>query len=282
MNIQTLILIALKASIALSVFAIGLDSQPNDAAYLLRRPARLARSLLAMNVIMPLIAVAIVATFHLPETIEVSLVALALSPAPPILPKKQIKAHGEPSYAIGLLVIAAVVSVIYIPAAIELLDKLLQTPVHMPIWPIAQLVLMTVLAPLMAGMLVRQFTPATALQISKPVALFAAVLLVVSILPVLYTTWPAMIALVGNGAIAAIAAFVLVGLAVGHILGGPESNHRTVLALATATRHPGIALAIGSTHFAEQKAVLPAILLYVVLCAIFTIPYSVWRKREEL
>ncbi|KAF0136276.1 MAG: hypothetical protein FD148_267 [Methylocystaceae bacterium] len=97
MSFQTLILIALKASIALSVFAIGLDSQPNDATYLLRRPARLARSLVAMDIIMPVVAVAIVAAFNLPEAIEVSLVALAVSPAPPILPKKQIKAHGEPS-----------------------------------------------------------------------------------------------------------------------------------------------------------------------------------------
>ena len=282
MSFQTLILVALKASIALSVFAIGLDSQPNDAAYLLRRPARLARSLLAMDVIMPVVAGAIVAAFDLPEAVEVSLVALAVSPAPPILPKKQIKAHGEPSYAIGLLVVAAVVAVVYIPVAIELLNRFLQMPVHMRAWPIAHLVLMTVLAPLVAGMLVRQFTPATALRISKPVALIAAVSLAISILPVLYTAWPAIIALVGNGTIVAIAAFVLVGLAVGHMLGGPDSHHRTVLALATATRHPGIALAIGSTNFPEQKAVLPAILLYVVLCAIFTIPYTIWRKRRQI
>jgi BASS family bile acid:Na+ symporter len=280
MSFQTLILVVLKASIALSVFTIGLDSQPDDAAYLLRRPARLARSLLAMDVIMPLIAVALVTAFDLPEAIEVSLVALAVSPAPPILPKKQIKARGEPSYAIGLLVVAAVVAVVYIPVVFELLNRILPTPVHMRAWPIAHLVLLTVLAPLVAGMLVRKFTPAAALRISKPVAFFAAVSLVVSILPVLYAATPAIIALVGNGTIVAIAAFILVGLAVGHMLGGPDSQSRTVLALATATRHPGIALAIGSTNFPEQKAVLPAILLYVVLCAIFTIPYTVWRKRE--
>lgn len=282
MSFQTLILVALKISIALSVFAIGLESQPNDAAYLLHRPARLVRSLLAMDIIMPVVAVAIVAAFDLPDAIEVSLVALAVSPAPPILPKKQIKAHGEPSYAIGLLVFAAVIAVVYIPVTIELLSQFLQTPVHMRAWPIAHLVLMTVLAPLVAGMLVRQFAPAIALRISKPVALIAAVSLAISILPVLYSAWPAIIALVGNGTIVAIAAFVFVGLAVGHMLGGPDTHHRTVLALATATRHPGIALAIGSTNFPEQKAVLPAILLYVVLCAIFTIPYTIWRKRAEL
>ena len=231
---------------------------------------------------MPVFAVAMVAAFDLPEALEVSLVALAVSPAPPLLPKKQIKAHGEPSYAIGLLVVAAVVAVVYIPVVFELLNRFLQMPIHMPAWPIAHLVLLTVLAPLVAGMLVRQFTPAVALRISKPVAFLSAVSLVVSILPVFYTATPAIIALVGNGTIVAIAAFVLVGVAVGHILGGPDSHHRTVLALATATRHPGIALAIGSTNFPEQKAVLPAILLYVVLCAIFTVPYTVWRKREPL
>ena len=281
MTLHILILFALKASIVLSVFAIGLDSRPNDATYLLRRLAQLARSLLAMNVIMPVVAAAIVGAFDLHEAVEVSLVALAVSPVPPVLPKKQIKAHGEPSYAIGLLVVAAAVSVVFIPIAIELLGQFFQMPVHMRVWPIARLVLMTVLAPLVVGLLVRQFTPVIALRISKSVALIAAVLLAVSVLPVLFTAWPAIIALVGNGTIVAIAAFVLVGLAVGHVLGGPDPNDRAVLALATATRHPGVALAIGTTNFPEQNAVLPAILLYVVLVAILTIPYVMWRKRAQ-
>jgi len=95
---------------------------------------------------------------------------------------------------------------------------------------------MTVLAPLVVGMLVRQFTPAVALRISKSVALIAAALLAVSILPVLFTAWPAIVALVGNGTIAAIAAFVFAGLAVGHMLGGSDPNDGAVLALATAIR----------------------------------------------
>ena len=205
--------------------------------------------------------------------------ALAVSPVPPLLPKKQIKAHGEPSYAIGLLVVAAAVAVIFIPFAIELLGRFFQTPAHMSVWPIAELVLMTVFAPLMVGLLVRRIAPEIALRISKSVALIAAVLLAVSVLPLLFATWPAIIALVGNGTIVAVAAFVLVGLAVGHMLGGPGPHDRTVLALATAIRHPGIALAIGATNFPEQKAVLPAILLYAILGAILTIPYVMWRKR---
>ena len=279
MTSHILIQFALKASIILSVFAIGLDSRPNDTISLVGRPALLARSLLAMDVIMPVLAAMIVWAFDLHEAVEVSLVALAVSPVPPLLPKKQIKAHGEPSYAIGLLVVAAAVAVVFIPFAIELLGQFFQMPVHMRVWPIAQLVLMTVLAPLVVGMLFRHIAPVIAARISKSVALIAAGLLAVSVLPLMFAAWPSISALVGNGTIVAIATFVLLGLAVGHMLGGPNPHDRAVLALATATRHPGIALAIGTTNFPEQKAVLPAILLYAVLGAILTIPYVMWRKR---
>jgi BASS family bile acid:Na+ symporter len=240
MNLQILILFALKSSIVLSVFAIGLDSRPKDTISLLNRPAKLARSLLAMDVIMPVLAALTVWTFDLHEAVEVALVALAVSPVPPLLPKKQIKAHGEASYAIGLLVAAAAVAVVFVPFAIELVGRFFQMTVHVKVWPIAQLVLATILAPLAVGMAVRPIAPVIASRISKSVALIAASLLAVSVLPLLFSKWPAIVALVGNGTIVAIAAFVLAGLAVGHLLGGPDPQDRTVLALATATRHPGM------------------------------------------
>ena len=105
MTAQTLILLALKSSIVLSVFAIGLASRVEDT--LSCSPSGLLlRSALAINVVMPLVAAAMAWAFDLPKAVEVALVALAVSPVPPLLPKKQIKAHGEPSYAIGLLVAA--------------------------------------------------------------------------------------------------------------------------------------------------------------------------------
>ncbi len=279
MTLHMMILLALKASIVLSVFAIGLDSAPSDVVYLLRRPGKLARSLLAMDVVMPVLAASIVAAFDLNTAVEVALVALAVSPAPPILPRKQIKAKGEPSYAIALLLLAAAVAVIFVPVAVELLGHFFQMQAHMQPWPIAALVLMTVFAPLTAGILVRRFLPAIALRISRPAAHVGAATLLLCFAPVVFTAWPAIVALIGNGTVAAIAAFLIAGLLVGHVLGGPDSQDRTVLALATATRHPGVALAIATTNFPQQKAVLPAILLYLILGVLITIPYVMWRKR---
>jgi BASS family bile acid:Na+ symporter len=279
MTLHELIPLLLRGSILLSVFAIGLNARPADAAYLLERPARLARSLLAMYVVMPIFVVGIIETVDLHQAVAVSLLALAVSPVPPLLPKKQIKAQGEPSYAIGLLVVAAVAAVFFIPAAVELLGRYFNIPAHMKAWPIARLVLILDLAPLLAGMFVRRLAPKFAFRISKPVALVAVILLATSILPVMFTAWPSVVALFSTGAFVAIGAFVFAGLALGHMLGGPDPHDRAVLALATATRHPAIALAIGATNFPQQEAVMPAILLYVLLNAIFTIPYVIWRRR---
>ena len=111
------------------MFAIGLASRVEDTLFLLRPARLLLRSALAINVVMPLVAAAMAWTFDLPKAVEVALVALAVSPVPPLLPKKQIKAHGEPSYAIGLLVGAALVAVLFVPVAVELLGLAFQLPV---------------------------------------------------------------------------------------------------------------------------------------------------------
>ncbi len=279
MTAQSLILLVLKASIVLSVFAIGLEAGLADALSVLRRPGMLGRSALAMNVVMPLVAAAMARVFDLPEAVEIALVALAVSPVPPVLPKKQIKAHGDVAYAIGLLVFAAAVAVVFVPLAVELIGLTFRTPLHMTPWPVARLVLATALAPLAAGMFARRIAPGLASRFAQPIALVANLMLALGFLVVLVTGLPAVVALIGTGALWAVAAFVLIGLGVGHSLGGSDPHDRTVLALATATRHPGIAMAIGAANFPGQKEVLPAILLYLVAGAVLAIPYVMWRNR---
>ena len=279
MTAQSLILLALKASIVLSVFAIGLVSRVDDTLFLLRRPKLLLRSVVAINVIMPIVAAAMAWILDLPEAVEMALVALAVSPVPPLLPKKQVKAHGEPSYAIGLLVGAALVAILFVPLAVELVGFVFQLPVHMNPWPVAKLVFATVLAPLIAGVLARRLMPALAARFAQPVGQIANIVLGLCFLAVLVTAWPAIAGLLGSGAFCAVAGFVAIGLAAGHGLGGPDPQDRTVLALAAATRHPGVAMAITTANFPGYKEVLPAFLLYLVVGAVLAIPYVMWRKR---
>ena len=63
-------------------------------------------------------------------------------------------------------------------------------------------------------------------------------------------------------------------------LGGSDDEDRSVLALASAARHPGVAMAVASANFPDQKLAPAAILLYLLLSALLSIPYVVWRRRH--
>jgi BASS family bile acid:Na+ symporter len=89
-------------------------------------------------------------------------------------------------------------------------------------------------------------------------------------------------AAIGNGTLVVLVAFTLLGLAVGHWLGGPDPDERTVLALAAGARHPGIAMAIAGLNFPEQRVeVLAVVLLHVIISGIVATPYVLWRKRSH-
>ncbi len=281
MNLAVLIPLALKASIALIVFGLGLQASLSDATYLFRRPSQLFRSLLSMNVVMPLFAVTLATAFNLHPAVKIALVALALSPVPPVLPKKTLKAGGRASYSVGLLAAAALLAIMVVPAVLEILERIFGWSLHQPAAAIARVVLVSVLAPLAIGIMVHRLAPGIAERLAKPVSLLATILLVASVLPVLFTQWPAIASLIGNGTLVALAAFVIVGLAVGHLLGGPEPDDRTVLAFSTASRHPGVALTIAGTNFPGEKLVLAAVLLYVLVSGIVSIPYMMWSKRRH-
>lgn len=279
MTIAQLIPMAINLSMGLMVFALGLQASWRDAAYLLRQPGLFARSLLSMNVIMVLLAIAMDALFALNPAVKLALVALALSPVPPVLPGKQTKAGGSVSYTASLLVTMAALSVVIVPLGIALIGRTFGFGIAVPASQIISIVATGIVLPLIIGLLVRQFAPALASRLARPLSLFATILLAAAFIPVLMRIWPAMAAMIGNGSLAALAFFVVVGVLVGHGLGGPEADNRTVLALATATRHPGVAIAIAHATFPDEKAAMAVVLWHLIVSAILCIPYVNWRKR---
>jgi len=279
MTLVDVIGLAIRGSIFLLVFAIGLDATIREVSYLVRSPGLLARPILSMNVVMPVFAIAVVLLFKLNPEIKVALVALAISPVPPILPRRQTKAGGSHDYTIGLLATAAAAAIVLVPIAIALVGRIFDRTVSVPNGKVALIVLTTVLVPLVAGVLVRRFVPEFAKRAVRPISMVAMILLVAASLPILFVAWKAMWALIGNGTLVCFALFTIAGLIAGHFLGGPDPDHRTVLALATGVRHPGVALAIASINFPDHKAVAAAIVLYLIVAASISTPYVKWRVR---
>jgi Sodium Bile acid symporter family len=199
MTLQQAIVLALQVSILMTVFSFGLRTTVDDVLYVVRRPSLLARSLLAMFVIMPIVAVALARLFELRPSVEIALVALAISPIPPLLPGREQKAGGHASYALGLMMIVAVLSIATVPAAVDLVGRYFMKPFAMSSGAIASIVLKAAILPLVAGMVFRALLPAGAARIAKPVQLIATVLLVAGVLALLAGTLAVVFSLLGNG-----------------------------------------------------------------------------------
>jgi bile acid:Na+ symporter, BASS family len=273
MNAIAIIVLALKVSIILSVFAIGLKATFRDATFLFRRPRDLLRALLSMNVLMPLVALAMGMAFNLHPAVEIAIVAISVSPIPPILPNKALKAGGKEDYTIGLLVAIGLLSIFVIPISMKVVETITGVSHAMQPQSVAPVVFMTILLPLLVGIAVRKIAPSFADRAAKPVSLIGLGLLILSALPILINSVQAVFSLVGDGTILSLAVFALIGSIVGHWLGGPEPDHRTVLALSTASRHPAVALAIAQANFPEQKLAGAAIVWYLLLSGVVSAFY---------
>ena len=280
MTLQDAIGFGLKASIMLSVFTLGLKTSEQDVIYPFRHPGKLARSLVAMDIIMPAFAIAAIWVTVLPGPAKIALVALSVSPIPPIMPRKTTKMGGTQEYAIGLLVAASIISLAFVPLSVGLLGVIFGVHTHGSFLAIALLMIITVLGPLAIGIFVHNNRREIAEQVARPLGSVATVLLLICVLPVVFKMWPQMMSLIGNGTLRVFIAFVPVGLTVGHFLGGPDPDDRTVLAIATSSRHPGVAMAIAAASFAEQKLASAAIILYLLVSVLASFPYVFWRKRR--
>jgi hypothetical protein len=69
-------------------------------------------------------------------------------------------------------------------------------------------------------------------------------------------------------------------LACGHLLGGPDPATRSVAAILTAARNPGLAMVVATVNHAAPL-VIAAILAYLLVAALTMLPYILWRRRSS-
>ena len=281
MSVQTLIPLLLKTSIFLTVFALGLQATFADATFLFRRPRLLIRGFMSMDLTMPLLALLLVMTLNLHPAVKIAMVALSVSPVPPIFPKKQLKAGGEEDYTIGLLVATVVLAIAVIPITMVIFGRITGVPLSMSALSVAVIVFKTVLTPLLLGIVLHAVASKLAGRIAKPIGNIAAAILILSALPALFVLIRDNLALFVDGTLVALAVFALIGYIIGNFFGGPDPRDRSVLAAATASRHPGLALAIAHANFPNQKLVVPTVILYLIVSGVVTGVASKLMKKAK-
>ena len=279
--VKEILPLILSGSVMLLVAAFGLTASGADALYLFRRPGQLGRAVVAIELVVPLVAVLLAVVLPLAPLVKLGIVLMAISPLPPLVPGKQLRLGGKRPYVCGLLVAVSLLAIVLVPLIleIEILNAVFPGDFWVSPWAMARTVLISVLLPLALGMAVHGLSPRLAERAAPLVSRLANLLLGLTVVPVLIAGWPAMRVLLGNGTALAIAGVVAAGLLAGHLLGGPDPEDRAALAIACATRHPGIALLIGRTNFPHQSLV-PVVLLFLLVSLLAAIPYQAWSRKR--
>jgi BASS family bile acid:Na+ symporter len=262
------------------VISIGVRSRPEDTLTLVRNPALGGRAMLAMFVLVPAFVIFITWAVHLDPPVRAALLALAVSPMPPIIAKKEDKVGGDADYGIGLQVLGTIFSIIAVPFMLIAVAKVFGVSGSFDPFAMSKLLVITVGAPLAIGMFLgRTFTghrDAIALWTGR----IGTIALLVGVVPLLLATWQAMFALIGGGVLMVIMAITAFALLVGHLLGGPDAGNRGALAVASAARHPGVAITLAVGIFPAANAeITGAVLLFLLANVLLTIPYVKWRQK---
>ena len=268
------LLLLLKAAVSIIIFAVGLDSTPADATWLLRRPALLLRSLLAMYVLVPLAAVVLVKSLTLAPGVEIGLLVLAVSAGAPLLPRKLLGV-GNSAYIFSLVVMSSVLAIAVVPAWLAVLGSYFNAPAPLTPANVAEVLAKSFFAPLLAGMAIRWLFPSIAGRLAPLGMSVAGAGLLLGALALLVVHWQIVLAIQWGGVLA-LMALIVMALAIGHILGGSTESDRTTLAIACATRHIGVAVLVATSLPGPRTAVILSV--YIAASAAVSLPYLRWRR----
>ena len=108
--------------------------------------------------------------------------------------------------------------------------------------------------------------------------IITVVLLLVLVLA-LAATWRNLLALGAVGWLVIVAA-ALGAVIIGHLLGGPDTGTRGVVAAASAMRFPALALVLAAAMPRGQE-VLPVVIAYVVVAFVVLSVYEGVRRRHR-
>jgi len=112
-------------------------------------------ALVANFVLVPLLALAIIKIFPLDQTLQIGVILLGAAAGSPFIPKLVQGAKGNIPASVGLMFLIMVVSIFYIPIFLPLLLP----GVEINPWDIAKSLIVTMLIPLIIGILIKLHSP---------------------------------------------------------------------------------------------------------------------------
>lgn len=267
----------LVASVFLSMLGLGLNIAPRDLRFSRDHPGLMIRSLIVVDILVPLAVVAIDLLLQPARPVAVALAVLAASPAAPLAMGKAQGSGGTFVYAANLQLLVALLAPITTPLTLAILQHVLDFEATLRPMEVAQQVFIMQFLPIGLGVLIRAKLPHLE-QWGRRLVKIAGVVLLATIVIVLAFLYAAFLNLNWISYLA-VAAMPLAALTIGHLSAPRDHEMRICLALEAAMRNPGLALLIGNLNFPEAhplQILAPCVVVAVVAATI----YGKWQQRK--
>ena len=278
---DTSVELLIYAFIALASLCIGLSTKLANVTVILGDRRVVSRALAANVLFPPVLAGLIVAVFPLEPAAQTVLLLLAFAPGGINAVQFSTKVPGQIASAGALLLLLSAVSLVTAPlAAILLLPA--SAEVSVPWAEVAVRALGLIALPAMAGVALRRSSPELADKLYKPAMLISLLAFVASV--VLSTEARQQgLAQLGPFTTVAMLVFIVALMAVGWLLGGPDTGNRQVLAVSTNLRNVGLVYVLVDSCCDDNlkaAAVLGFMAVMVLPNLALTVGCAVWRKRH--
>lgn len=275
----TLMKTGLPIALTAVMFSQGLRLALGEQAKFFKENSKvMARSLLAVLVLVPIVALSVVAILRPSPAVAIGLLILASSPAAPFQLLNIAKKGGSLVYLATLHLSLALFAIITVPVTLYLLMHLFGFKAEFSALAVAKTVATTILIPVAFGIVVRAFFPKVADKIGPAVGKIGEVVLLLLIIPVLLKTFSLM-AQIPLWSYVAMIVFIVLNLAIGHLLGPNDAKERITLAMESGARNVGLALTIGALNFSQEKA-LPVFLPYIIIFVVISSIYLKWSQKQ--
>jgi BASS family bile acid:Na+ symporter len=224
-------------------------------------------ALLANFVLVPLLAFGIAKVLPLDQSLQIGLIVLATTAGAPFLVKEVQAAQGNLSLSVGLMFMLMVVTIFYVPIVLPFLLP----GVEVNPWDIAKSLIVTMLIPIVLGLMFRSHSPEGAQEWAPLLNKVSGVALLIMLVTGLGLNLSNIIDLIGSLGFLALILFVVGSLLIGMLLGGRDPAVRSVLGLGTAQRNVAAAILIVSLNFPGTMT-LPFVLVSAIILPLILIP----------
>jgi BASS family bile acid:Na+ symporter len=239
-TLEGLLKLSLVIFMAGNLLDMGLRLQMKEALHDLRDVRFVVLSVVWGFVALPAVAYAITEIIPMAHPFAMGLILLGMTPCAPFLPPMVDRARGDMGYTATFMLLASVITVIYMPFAVPLLVKGLSANA----WTIAKPLLLFLLVPLAIGLALQHRSAVLASRLHPFVKKATGIDTLVMLILCVVVYGKEFLELVGSHAIGAQLLFFGVATVGPYLVGfGLPRAQKIVLSLGMATRNLGAAFA---------------------------------------